>query len=183
MACCWSSGKNKWKKEYFEQQFGHSKFRITCIIFGCWIGSAREINFNEPHRCFLFFHFIFNPYLQQSRRVSTSQLDTSDAPLFSSDAHQHQAPTLATSAAYKDNKILYSNKTKPKRTKSQEHLPTHKRNKKSSRESRRSITRSLWFLSITTLFGVQLNYTALFLYFILTNSFRCDYFLRHRINC
>lgn len=29
----------------------------------------------------------------------------------------------------KDNKILYSNKTRPKRTKSQEHLPTYKRTK------------------------------------------------------
>ena len=49
-------------------------------------------------------------------------------------SYRHKASTLSTSA-YKDNKILYSNKTKPKRTKSQEHLPTHKKSKKQSRES------------------------------------------------
>ena len=38
------------------------------------------------------------------------------------------------SNSMKDNKILYSNKTRPKRTKSQEHLPTYKRTKSPSSE-------------------------------------------------
>ena len=63
-----------------------------------------------------------------AREIESKRRSDNDFPANESEVASSYGGTGVT-GAMKDNRILYSHKTKPQRTKSQEHLPTYKRTK------------------------------------------------------